>query len=227
MQLSGAHSDNRQVWSSSSDFSPHLPTGKFRTGKFLGRCLGVALVVLTLLGFVPGHSAAVDFYGSDPLGSTGLNVAPGVDLLNSDQFYLATVFGNPGTGDFGSVPYFMILTPEDWLIDISDLSGLTLGTEEFGTFTSTTGNVVSRSSEFVNVELTGLFERTSFEDMAATLHFAMTKTGQSVSWSGTLAVGMNSGTGNVVPEPNSGIVAAMGFISLFVLTRRHRNRSVA
>ena len=218
MQLSGARSDNRQVQSAISESSPYPCTAPF-----LGRCLGVALVILTLLVLLPEHSAAVDFYGSDPLGSTGLTVAPGVDLLNSDQFYLATVFGNPGTGDFGTVPYFMILTPEDWLIDISDLSGLTLGTEEFGTFTSTTGNVVSRSPEFVNVELNGLFERAAFDDTAATLHFAMTKTGQSVSWSGTLAVGMDSGTGNVVPEPNSGIVAAMGLLSLFVLTRRQRN----
>ena len=218
MQLSGARSDIRQVRSASSESSPN-----HCTVPFLGRCLGVALVILTMLVLLPGHSVAVDFYGSDPLGSTGLTVAPGVDLLNSDQFHLATVFGNPGTGDFGTVPYFMILTPEDWLIDISDLSGLTLGTEEFGTFTSTIGNVVSRSPEFVNVELNGLFERASFDDTAATLHFAMTKTGQSVSWSGTLAVGMDSGTGNVVPEPNSGIVAAMGLLSLFVLTRRQRN----
>ncbi len=190
MQLSGARRDNRQVQSAIFESSP-CPC----TAPFLGRCLGVALVILTLLVLLPGHSVAVDFYGSDPLGSTGLTVAPGVDLLNSDQFHLATVFGNPGTGDFGTVPYFMILTPEDWLIDISDLSGLTLGTEEFGTFTSTTGSIVSRSPEFVNVELNGLFERASFDDTAATLHFAMTKTGQSVSWSGTLAVGMDSGTG--------------------------------
>ena len=50
----------------------------------------------------------------------------------------------------------------------------------------------------------------------------MTKTGSRLL-SGTLAVGMDSGTGNVVPEPNSGIVAAMGLLSLFVLTRRQRN----
>ena len=107
MQLSCARSDSRQIRSATFESSPHSCTARF-----LVRCLGVAVVVLTLLVILPGHSAAVDFYGSDPLGSTGLTIAPGVDLLNSDQFHLATVFGNPGTGDFGTVPYFMILTPD-------------------------------------------------------------------------------------------------------------------
>ena len=185
-------------------------------------CLKFA-VLFAIFWFSPSHGAAVDFYGSDPLGSTGLTVGPDVDLLNTDQFNLSTVFGNPGTGDFGSVPHFMVLTPEDWLIDISDLSGLTLGTEEFGTFTAINGNVVSRSPEFVIVELNGLFERASFDDTAASMHFAMTKTGQSVSWSGTLAVGMNSGTGNVVPEPQASVFAVLGVLSLMFLARRRHS----
>jgi hypothetical protein len=189
--------------------------------RIFGRGVAVSVFLLLIFSFFSSRGLAVDFYGSDPLGSTGLTVAPGVDLLNTDQFYLTQVFGNPGTGDFGSVPYFMILTPEDWLIDISDFSGLTFGNESFGTFTATSGSVVSRTPDFVTAELTGLFDHTSVDDTPATLNFAMTQTGQSISWSGTLAVGLDAGS-NVVPEPTSSLFGALGFVSLFVLTRRRR-----
>jgi hypothetical protein len=173
--------------------------------------------------FCGGPVFAVDFYGSDPLGSTGLNVAPGVDLLNTDQFYLTHVFGNPGTGDFGSVPYFMILTPEDWLIDLNDFTGLSLGTETFGTFTASTGEVVVRTPDFINVEISGLFDHASVQDAPADLHFSMTQTGQSISWSGTLLV--NSGqSGNVVPEPTAASLGVLGFVGLLLLARRTRRR---
>ncbi len=189
--------------------------------RILVRRIAFLCYLLLFFSFFSGHSLAVDFYGSDPLGSTGLTVAPGVDLLNTDQFYLTTVFANPGTGDFGSVPYFMVLTPEDWLIDISDLSGLSIGNESFGTFTATSSEVVARSPEFLTAEVAGFFDHTLVDDMAATLHFAMTQTGQSISWSGTLAVGLDAGQ-NVVPEPNSGMIGVLGCLSLFVLNRRRR-----
>lgn len=180
-----------------------------------------SLVLLLALLVTP--AGAVDFYGSAPLGSTGLVVGPGVDLLNTDQFHLTQVFGNPGSGDFGSVPYFMILTPEDWLLNLSDFSGLSLGSEEFGTFTANSGSVISRSSNFVNVELTGLFAHSSVEDAGADLHFAMTQTGESISWSGTLSVDSGQ-AGNVVPEPSSAPLGIIGAVSLLLLTRRRRRR---
>ena len=78
-----------------------------------GRGIAIFFYLALIFSFFSGQSLAVDFYGSDPLGSTGLTVAPGIDLLNTDQFYLTQVFANPGTGDFATVPYFMVLTLED------------------------------------------------------------------------------------------------------------------
>ena len=186
-----------------------------------GRRVAIFFYLVLIFSFFSGQGLAVDFYGSDPLGSTGLTVAPGVDLLNTDQFYLTQVFANPGTGDFDSVPYFMILTLEDWLIDFSDLSGLSIGNESFGTFMTTSSEVVARSPDFVTAELTGLFDNALVDDTAATLHFAMTQTGQSISWSGTLAVGLDA-VPNVVPEPNAGVFGIVGFFSLMLLPQRRR-----
>jgi len=190
-----------------------------------GRGIVVFFYLVLFFSFFSGQGLAVDFHGSDPLGSTGLTVAPGVDLLNTDQFYLTQVFANPGTGDFATVSYFMILTPEaeDWLIDFSDLSGLSIGNESFGTFMTTSSEVVARSPDFVTAELTGLFDNALVDDTAATLHFAMTQTGQSISWSGTLAVGLDA-VPNVVPEPNAGVFGIVGFLSLILLTQRRRQK---
>ena len=186
-----------------------------------GRGIAFFFYLVLFFSFFSGQGLAVDFYGSDPLGSTGLTVAPSVDLLNTDQFHLTRVFANPGTGDFATVPHFMILTPEGWLIDFSDLSGLSIGNESFGIFTSTSSGVVARSPDFVTAELTGLFDNALVDDTAATLHFAMTQTGQSISWSGTLAVGLNA-VPNVVPEPNAAVFGILGFFSLMLLPQRRR-----
>jgi hypothetical protein len=196
---------------------------RLRNSSGSGRGIAIFFYLALIFSFFSGQSLAVDFYGSDPLGSTGLTVAPGIDLLNTDQFYLTQVFANPGTGDFATVPYFMVLTPEDWLIDFSDLSGLSIGNESFGTFTTTSSEVVARSSDFVTAELTGLFDNALVDDTAATLHFAMTQTGQSISWSGTLAVGLDA-VPNVVPEPNSGVFGILGFLNLMLLTQCRRQK---
>jgi hypothetical protein len=191
------------------------------------------LLLLALLG---SHQVKIaegtEFYGSDPLGSAGLVVGSGIDLLNTDEFNIYHVFANPGTGDFADIPYFTSVGTDIWTLDLGDLSNLTLGSQGFGVFTATNSQILSRDQSFVDVFLDGVFDvnagvggtpfLTSATGEMANLRFSMTQTGQSISWSGTLMV--NGDTPLLVPEPTAGVVALLGVFGFFVWYRRSRFR---
>ena len=166
-----------------------------------------------------------EFQGSDPLGSAGLTVGPGINLLNTDEFSVSHVFANPGTDDFSDVPYFTSAGPATWIIDLSDLSNLSFGSLDFGTFTAASGTIISRTESFVNVYVSGYFDNTTATGVPytnltsasgdlANLHFALSQTGQAISWGGTLNV--ESG----VPEPASGLLALLGIFGFSMGFRR-------
>ncbi|MEO2049923.1 MAG: hypothetical protein ABGX16_25470 [Pirellulales bacterium] len=191
------------------------------------------LLLLVLLGSHQVKIAhGIEFYGSDPLGSAGVVVGSGIDLLNTDEFNIYHVFANPGTGDFANIPYFTSVGPDIWTVDLGDLSSLTLGSQGFGIFTASSSQVLSRDEHFVDVYLDGVFDSnvgvggtpflTSATGEIANLRFSMTQTGQSISWSGTLMV--NGDAPLLVPEPTAGVVALLGVFGFFVWYRRRRFR---
>lgn len=185
-----------------------------------------ALVFLVCaLSLQVGTVWGTEFQGSDPLGSAGLTVGPGINLLNTDEFSVNHIFANPGTDDFSNVPYFTSAGPATWVIDLSDLSGLSFGSLEFGTFTASTGTIISRTEAFVNVYVSGYFDNTTATGVPytnltsasgdlASLHFALSQTGQAISWGGTLNI--ESG----IPEPASGLLALLGIFALSLGFRR-------
>jgi hypothetical protein len=189
------------------------------------------LLLLVLLGSQQIKIAqGTEFYGSDPLGSAGVVVGSGIDLLNTDEFNIYHVFANPGTGDFANVPYFTSVGPDIWTLDLGDLSNLTLGSQSFGIFTASSSQILSRDEHFVDVYLDGVFDTTagvggtpfltSATGEMANLRFSMTQTGQSISWSGTLMV--NGNMPLLVPEPTAGMLSLLGVFGFFVWYRRRR-----
>ncbi len=107
---------------------------------------------------------------------------------------------------------------------------MTLGSQDFGIFTASNSQVLSRDEHFVDVYLEGVFDTTagvggtpfltSATGEMANLRFSMTQTGQSISWSGTLMV--NGNMPLLVPEPTAGMLSLLGVFGFFVWYRRRR-----
>ena len=198
-----------------------------------GRCVRIAQLITLIAVLLAGEvtvARADSFYGSDPLGSAGLFVDPGITLSNTDEFNIHHLFANPGTGDFAAVPFFSSISLPVWELDLNNLSTLVFGSADYGIFTANSSQMISRSDYFVDVHILGLFDNSSVSGAiayadhttvggdAASLRFSMTQTGRAISWSGTLDLSPNPS-----PEPSTLLLATVGF--LFGWMRRSRRRS--
>ena len=198
-----------------------------------GRCVRIACLItllLVLIGDGVTDARADAFYGSDPLGSAGLFVDPGVTLSNTDEFSIHHLFANPGTDDFTAVPFFSSLSTPVWHVDLNNLANLVFGSADYGIFTASSSQTIWRSDHFVDVHILGLFDNSSVSGAIAyanhtpvggepaNLRFSMNQTGRAISWSGTLELSPNPS-----PEPSTLLLATVGF--LFGWMRRSRRRS--
>ena len=197
-----------------------------------GRCVRIArlILLLVLIGDGVTDARADAFYGSDPLGSAGLFVDPGVTLSNTDEFSIHHLFANPGTDGFTAVPFFSALSTPVWHVDLNNLSNLVFGSADYGIFTASSSQTIWRSDHFVDVHILGLFDNSSVSGAIAyanhtpvggepaNLRFSMSQTGRAISWSGTLELSPNPS-----PEPSTLLFATVGF--LFGWMRRSRRRS--
>ena len=194
-------------------------------------CLITNLILVLLVAGWAVDARAESFYGSDPLGSAGLFVDPGVTLLNTEEFNIHHLFANPGTGDFAAVPFFSSISLPVWELDLNNLSTLVFGSVDYGIFTANSSQMISRSDYFVDVHILGLFDNSSVSGAiayadhttvggdAASLRFSMTQTGRAISWSGTLDLSPNPS-----PEPATLLLATVGF--LFGSMHRRRRRGL-
>jgi len=200
--------------------------------------LGPALCAMVLTGWLITTPVHAQFVGSENITSIGELVPAGVDLSNTNVFSLSSPspFTGVGGGDFIPSPPLSLLLPSPLIIDLGNITALTLSSAAWGSFTSSGGFIVSRSADFVDVYLTGLFDNFSTDGSIpytvftaaggdpASLRYSMTQSGAAVSWSGTLTVPTAAPP---VPEPSTFVLAVAGLAGLAGLAMIRRRRRSA
>ena len=162
------------------------------------------LFTIALLVATSGVMEASAISGSLPL-VVFTATENGVDLSSStlESAGQSLTSGN-GIGDFSVVP---LMTPFG-SITLNDLTvgsggGFSMSNATYGSFTATGGSIVSQTSNFLNVNLTGVYDPgpgiPGVSSSSAVVHLSFNQTGQSLSGSYTLAT---------VPEP--GALAFLG-----------------
>jgi hypothetical protein len=162
----------------------------------------------TIVGSLPLSSAGVS--------STSTNLsAPGVVVSATDSVVLTL-----GTGDLNTVPLLESFGPTT--LDTNDLLSFTFSNATYGTFTTTSGVIITQNTGFLNVYLLGTFSAPGFDDSPASVQVTYTSSaGGSVSGGFTL----NAPPSPIVPEPASIAMAGIGLATVG-LVRTLRKRTV-
>ena len=173
-----------------------------------------------LLSLAMGMSAQADLItGSLPLAGFGVTQTDGVDLSVSNtietMFVLTT---NAGTDDLSVIPIKVEFLDSDIFLDQADAGfGYELENLEWGKFTATSGSIVQRTANFLDLFMEGIFTPTvdgglkDFDATPATVRVSINQSGSSLSQAVTLDVAP-------VPEPSSlallGIGSTVGLITV-------------
>jgi hypothetical protein len=190
------------------------------------RKLATAAGVVALMSMSTGAQAA-ELNGSMAL--VGINVSQDLANLGISTLISATdtLVSSAGAGDYAAVPAGTLFGPHS--IDLSSLTGnvinnigtFSLSNAGFGSFTATSGNIVQRSANFLDIFVLGTFTpagaRAGFDPTATSLRFSINQSGDSVS----SAITLNSPPVQV-PEPAA--LALLGVAALGVV-RYRRSRS--
>ena len=126
----------------------------------------------------------------------------------------------PGLGDFSVIP---IMTPFGSValdnLTVASGGGFSFSNGAYGSFAATGGSILTQTSNFLNVNLTGIFDPgpgiPGVSPSSAIVHLSFNQTGQSLSGSYTLAT---------VPEPGALALLSSGLLAC--VTRLRRSRSV-
>lgn len=171
-----------------------------------------------LLSLAMGMSAQADLItGSLPLAGFGVTQTDGVDLSVSNtietMFVLTT---NAGTDDLSVIPIKVEFLDSDIFLDQADAGfGYELENLEWGKFTATSGSIVQRTANFLDLFMEGIFtpyeKLKDFDATPATVRVSINQSGSSLSQAVTLDVAP-------VPEPSSlallGIGSTVGLITV-------------
>ena len=172
-----------------------------------------ALLVLLLAASAAGASA---ISGSLPLVFLQLT-QNGPNLLASTDFTAAsTETSGAGTGDFLVVPLLTLFGSIDLNKTLLTTGGdFSVTNPLYGTFTATSGSIVTATANFLNIDLSGTFDPSgllgNFSPAPATAHVTINQTGNSISGAMTLGT---------VPEPATLMFTGSGLLFLAAGARK-------
>jgi hypothetical protein len=184
-----------------------------------------SLLMGTLLSLALGMSARADMIeGSLSLAGVGVtqngaNLGVSTKISADDNIVVSQ-----GIGDYVWIPSGFPLTIfESTAIDLqhpeTGFGGYTLSNTLWGDFTASSGEIVKRTTSYLDILMTGVFDPGpgmqihSFSDTPSTLRISINQSGSSLSEAITLE-------SPAVPEPSSWILGGTGLLGLLFLGRR-------
>ncbi len=176
------------------------------------------LLLLTLLVTVAAgvmHASTIN--GSIPF--SGENAAQnGADLSVSTSVWdMNTITSGAGLGDYSVIPLDTPYGP--FTLDLGTVGvggGFSLTNATWGSFSATSGEIVTRTPSFLDVYLRGMYSGLpGFDATDTSLRLSFTQSGNSLSVSGTL----NSPPVNV-PEPGTLGLLGSAVLGLAAVLRR-------
>ncbi len=171
--------------------------------------LPILLIALTTL------ASATPIVGSLPLAGLNTSLVQGTDLSAANLIVNANpvITSGVGTGNYSLIPTGTSFGSAT--LDILNLAGFSFSNGTYGSFAATGGNIVSQSSVFLNVLLTGMFTpgpgMPGLDAAPSTLSVTFTQTGSSVSAAYAL---------ETVPEPSTYALMGGGLLLLGFMRRR-------
>jgi hypothetical protein len=176
--------------------------------------LRLVLFILTLVFASSGVMQASAISGSLPL-VVFTATENGVDLSSSTmESSVQSLTSGPGAGDFSVVPVMTAFGP----ITVNDLTvasggGFSFSNATYGSFVATGGTIFTQTSNFLNVNLTGVYDPgpgiPGVTASSAVVHLSFNQTGQSLSGSYTLATVPDA----TVPEPGALVLLGSGILA--------------
>ena len=179
------------------------------------------LLLLTLLLTVATglmHASAIN--GSVPFSGLGASQDKADLSLSTMLWDTNSITSGVGLGDFFLIPINTDFGPFSLnLLTIGGGGGFLITNATYGTFTASFGQIITRSKDFLDVYLEGMYAPNpgmpGKDPTETSLRLAFTQSGQSLSVSGT----MNSPPA-VIPEPGTLSLLGSGVLSLAAVLRR-------
>lgn len=126
-----------------------------------------------------------------------------------------------GAGDYAAVPFLTFGT--GGVVDLLNINSFGLIFDaDVGAFAASVGQIISQSTNFLDVLYTGTFfpgptgPLASFEPSPTSVRVSLNYSGGSVSYAATLA----SPPEEFIPEPGTYVLIGAGLLSLFAVRRR-------
>jgi hypothetical protein len=191
---------------------------KVRLTKFAGVVFTMVLMIAAT--GVMHASAIVGSMSFVGVGVTQNGANLSVSTVLSDTSNLTT----GGLGDYSGIPLFTNYGP--FTLDLTTLAtggGFSLTNATYGTFAAATGSLVSRTANFLNVDLIGTYTPGPGMPVGVTagpteLSISFTQRGNSISVSETIVSPPTS-----VPEPGTLALFGSGIIGVAAILRRKIN----
>ena len=181
------------------------------------RKMWVVLSIIAVILAIGNSSYAISINGSLGLAGIGPALVPnGSNLGNTTSVSSietrVTDFPN-GFDDYSVVPYYTPFGPTT--VDLTNLSLFSISNPTFGSFTATSGVIVTHLVNFLDVLYSGTFTPansgplSTFDPTATSLRVSINQSGKALAEAITL-----TSTPTTVPEPSTWLLLATGTLGL-------------